>query len=145
MAYAVNADVINEFKALVTSGGAAITTTKIDEWITQAEGLINGMISNKYVTPVTGTESVKILKMITIWLVADRIKEILKVKNVNEDVDQGVKDGSLYKRALDMLKDISKGTLPLTDATLLSSQDGLRSYAADVGLEYTFKRNTDQW
>lgn len=145
MAYATASDIQNEFKNIDFSvSGSSVATAEVSEFISQAEGFINAKISNKYLTPVTGSESVKILKNICIWMVTDRVKEILKVKNVTEDTDQGVREGSLYKRAMDMLKEIASGTLPLPDATAVTTS-AMKSYASDNNLEYTFKKSTAQW
>lgn len=145
MAYASKEDVAGEFKSISYSSTTNPKDSQVDEFITQADAFINAKISNKYVTPVTGADSLSILKNISVWFVADRIKDILKVKNVSDEVDQGVREGSLYKRAMDMLDEIAKGDLILPDATLATSKIGPRSYANDNNLEYTFKKGVNQW
>lgn len=144
MAYCVNTDVQAEFKDIdITSGTAKISSAKIDEFILQADAYINAKIGLRYIVPVTGTLSLKLLKMLSIWLVASRVSKILQIKNSVVENETGEK--SLEDRALEMIDDISKGKLNLEDATLKSSGAGFSSYAQANNLGYTFKKGEDQW
>lgn len=144
MAYSTNSDVRLEFKAMtLNSSTSSILDTTVDGFIAQADALINSKIGLKYVVPVTGAESLKILKTISIYLVADRMAKILQVKTITEENQTAEK--SLRDIAMEMIKDIIDGILLLSDATLKSSGHGFNSFAVDNDLDYTFKKATDQW
>ena len=87
MAYSTNSDIQSEFKNLAYSS-SGITSAEVDEFIAQEDAYIDGRIGNKYDTPVTASNSVKILKTISIQLVAARVKTILAVKTGIPVTDQ---------------------------------------------------------
>jgi len=143
MAYSLNSDVIDEFKSLDTTNGV-IDTTKIDEWIDQADAYINGRIGLLYETPVTGTESLKVLKQISIGLVAQRIVHILETKSITPKGDQAIpKD--LITEAKEKLQMIVDRLLLLSDATERSTEQGVRSYTEENTVTRKFDQTKDQW
>ncbi len=147
MAYCVSTDVVAEFKSLdIVSAGVPVTTAKVSEFISQADAIINAKVGLKYEVPVAAgaTESLKILKQISTWLVANRVKEILRLETGDKKVEL-LATGNLEKKAFAMLDEIVKGTLKLSDATLATSADGVRSFAVDNDEEHTFKKGEDQW
>lgn len=152
MAYAVYTDVQSEFKKLTFDADSVISSSEVTEWITQSENYINAKIGLKYSVPVSATDSpqsVSILKMVSIWLVADRIKEILTVRTGNSATEQTSDVKITYRdKAEKMLKDIVGGILPLPDATLGSTSDGVKSYSyteAQSDTPQTFQRAVRQW
>lgn len=146
-AYAAAADVEAEFKSISFSGsGAQVTTTEVNEWIDQAEAEINGRIAARYSVPVSGSESLKILKQITIWLCADRVKDVMEMKKVStEELKQDVRVPGLYEKAKKMLKDIVSGELLLSDADLANAHQGISSFATSLDEPHQFKKGEDQW
>lgn len=146
MAYCTYTDVQNECKGLDLNASSAVTSSKITTFITQADAYINSKIGLKYVTPVTGTEALLVLQMISSWLVVDRVKDILTTRTGNAQRDQTsepvVTPGMKAER---MLKDIVAGNLLLSDATLNSSSDGVQSHTYTEGEEHTFQKGEDQW
>ncbi len=131
MAYCANTDVQAEFKSL-TYNSAGVTSAKVDEWITQADAYINSKVGVKYLVPVTSAASpisFSVLKMISTWLVADRVKDILYTLTGTPSADQNSKQGDLK----------------LSDATLVSSSDGVSSFSYENGEEHTFQKNVNQW
>lgn len=147
MAYCVASDVTSEFKRVDFSlANSAVTTAEVTEFISQADQFIDSKIGLKYEVPVTGANSLKILKQISIYLVAYRIKRILEVKVATPDPNaQDVQNQNLRQIALDMLKDIVDGLLLLSDATLASSGNGVGSYAYSNDQVAQFDRDTEQW
>lgn len=142
MAYSINADVVNEFKSLDTSG--RISKTKIDTWIGQADAYINGRIGLIYSTPVTATESLLILKEISIGLVAQRVAKILETKSITPQGDQAIpKDLIVLAEA--RLKMIVERKLVLPGADKVSSNDGVSSYTGSNDVQRAFKQGVDQW
>lgn len=142
-AYSANADIVNEFKSLdITSG--VIDSTKIDEFIDQSDAYINGRIGLVYKTPVTGTESLKILKNISIGLVAERIARILKTKSASPTGDQLVFADLIVQAKAD-LDLIADRKLLLSDADERSTQAGVQSFSSENLVVREFKLNVDQW
>jgi len=141
MAYSTNAQVVLEFKSLGTGAGSTIPTSTIDSWITEADSYIDGRLSTLYVTPITGTISLSIVKTISIWLVVDRINAKMQVKNAGRK--EGLKD---YRQlAEDMIKDILLGNIRLHDATRARSDGGIASYQNDNDIESSFDMTVDNW
>lgn len=146
MAYCVIDDVKAEFKSITFTGSdAAVTEADVTEFIVQADAEINSRIGLRYQVPVTAeATALSLLKMISIWLVSARIKEITEVKDVREEVNQDVKADSA-SRARKMLDQIAKGEINLIGATLASTADGVNSYVSANNVERVFKKDTDQW
>lgn len=145
MAYSVVADIQNEFKDTVFSSTTAVTDDDVEDFITSADAVINGYLSSKYVVPFLDATSLAIMKMISIWLVKARILSILSVKAPQTPATQDPDGPSLYKQAMNLLKNIKDGTLQLPDATLISSQDGLTSFLMNEDVSYDFHRQENDW
>jgi hypothetical protein len=144
LAYCTTSDVTNEFKKL-TLNDSTISTAKVTEWISQADAYIDGKVGLKYTTPVSGaTESLKILKQISTWMVAGRVKQALDQDTGDDRLEQITK-GDLEKKAKAMLQEIVDGKLLLSDATIRRSGDGVKSFAVDEEEEHTIKKGEDQW
>lgn len=143
MSYSNFQNVIDEFKNLNTTTGL-ITDDKITEWISQEDAYINGRIGLIYDTPVTGTESLKVLKKISIGLTAQRIARILETKTNAVKGEQNIpKD--LIQEAKDDLQLIVERKLLLSDADYISSDQGVKSYTSDNSVSRTFDTTTQQW
>lgn len=146
MAYATRDQIAAEFKDISFTSSTPVSDTQVDDFISRVEAMVNAKVGQRYETPVTGTESVKILREIVVNLVADKVRDIVEVKSVpKEDLEQGARQRTGTLEAKRMLKQIVEHELPLPDATLISNKDGHRSFAVDNDLELTYKRNTDQW
>jgi hypothetical protein len=143
MAYSLNTDVQAEFKNLTYSSNG-ITSAEVDEFISQEDAYINGIVGRKYETPVTGSDSLKILKTISVQLVAARVKRILAVKTGIAETDQD-SSTNLQAMALKKLDEIALGKLLLSDATLGRASDGVNSFAVSDDLSHIFKRDVQQW
>ncbi len=142
MAYSLNTDVTDEFKNIDTSG--LITTTKIDGWIAQADAYIDGRIGLIYSVPVTGVNSLLVLKEISIGLVAQRIAYILEVKSITPKGDQYIPK-NLIEQAEKRLDLITERKLILSDADEASSNAGVSSYTSENTVNRTFDVTKDQW
>lgn len=143
MAYSLNADVIDEFKSIDTTNGK-ITTAKIDEWISQADAYIDGRVGLIYDTPVTGANSLSILKWISIGLTAQRIAQVLATKSITPKGEQCIpKD--LIKEAEFKLGLIANRKLILDDATEKSSTSGVSSYTGENTVNRAFDQSKQQW
>lgn len=144
MAYATKEDVAKEFVNITFDSTGKVKDTDVDSWIAEEEAFANGKIGLKYVTPVTGTESLLIMKKITVMLVAHKVRFKLDVKTINEQLDQGgITD--LRSQAIKMLEKISLGKHLLPDAALRSTNDGVSSFTVKAGEKNFFKKGVDQW
>lgn len=142
MSYCGEQDVKNEFKNIVWDTTNGIASSTITEWCNQESSVIDSYLSAIYVTPVTGAVSVLTLKKIAIMMVSSRVKKTLQVKEVNQANQDQVIDE--YATALEMLSNISKGLLILTDATLISnSNQSLKVFYSAV--EPVINKDADQW
>ena len=142
MAYSTNSDVTDEFKSIDTSG--LISTAKIDEWISQDDEYIDGRIGLLYETPVTAVKSLKIVKQISIGLVAQRIAFILETKSITPKGDQAIPK-NLITEAKERLQMIVDRKLLLSDATERSTHAGVKSFTSDNVVARKFDLNVNQW
>jgi phage gp36-like protein len=146
MAYSTTAQVASEFKDITFNATSAVTDTEVDRFIEEADAEIDGRVGKRYEVPVTGTASLKILRTISIGIVADRIRDILELKNPTmPELEQGIRPKSSAAKARKMLEQISKGDLLLSDATLANAHMGMKSFAVDEGLEYEYQSGVPQW
>ncbi|MCK5608285.1 hypothetical protein KAR91_40765 [Candidatus Pacearchaeota archaeon] len=143
MAYSTNADVVKEFKSIDTTNGV-ISDAKIDEYIAQADAYINGRVGLVYETPVTGTNSLLILKEISIGFVAQRIAFILETKSITPTGDQAIPK-NLIEQAESRLTMIAEKTLILDDAEEKSSNGGVSSYTSENNVTRNFQQGVQQW
>lgn len=144
MAYVTPAQIAAEFKSMTIGATGPVNTTNLADFIAQADAEINSRLAVKYSTPITGTEALIIMQMISTYLVKARIQSILRVKTGKEDPDQDTAD-NLRKIAITLLDQLAKGTSILTDATLAVSADGVKSRASDDEVENHFDLESDQW
>lgn len=143
MAYATYTDVQSEFKQIdFTASNSVLSTTEVAEFITQEEALLDGEVSQIYEIPVTGSQSISMMKMMTILMVKARIVDILAVKVGTSSPEQGSSGDALRTRVEKMLEKIKKKTLLLPDATLLSSTGGIKSYNVDNDITPLFERES---
>jgi len=156
MAYCTTTQVAATFRKLTIGASTNVTTTEVTEWIEEADAEIDGRIGVKYDTPVTGAESLKILRPISIALVVPRVRAAL----ANHEAPATAKDQKAFTPAVLTVSEANKkldmiceGRLLLSDATLRSTRDGVADFATDNNFENYFKRNSecpigdesDQW
>lgn len=116
-------DIEGEFKGIYFKGDTAVTAAIVTSWIKQETAYINGVISRRYVTPVTDDyeEAFLILKRICTFRVAERVKNKLEVKTGNTQTDQEVKQPNFTRTPNADLKDIAEGKILLKDVPLINS------------------------
>jgi hypothetical protein len=84
--------------------------------------------------------------MISIAIVADRIRAIMEVKTSGKDSAQTTRRLMDTKAVLQMLKDIYNGDIELVGGTpLLNSGSPLYSETYAIGAKPFFKMNKRQW
>lgn len=151
MAYATVGDIQSEFREISfdDDSGDAISEAEVTEFIDQEEAIINATISNRYEVPVTGAESLKILKMISIAYVAYRVAKILNLKDdlpiPKGFVPQTLNEGSAFVKAQKQLMAIQSGKIILNDAVARSTGQGVKSYNAENSISSLWERDKKQW
>jgi len=144
MAYSALADVQNEFKKMTFDSTTSITDTQVNDWIAQADAEIDSIVGLRYIVPITGVNSLLILKRISVEIVAERIKDVLEVKT-DEKVSQNIRNINKVLTARDKLKLISTGDMLLSDALIAGSNAGVTSFTSSNGVEHKFRAGEDQW
>lgn len=144
MAYCVLAQVIAEFKDVNISVTTPVTVADVNRFIEEADACIDSSLSQRYTVPVTGAQSLIVVRNLSIMIVAQRIKDILKVKTGKEDANQDGR-GNLRGLAEKKLKAIVDRAINLTDATEKSAGAGVKSYTSSNDVPHIFERGTDQW
>lgn len=152
MTYATVAEINSEFKSMtpaLTGSDGALIESEIEAFIEQEEAFINETISNRYTVPVSGTQSIKVLKSISIAFVAYRVAKVLNLKKhipiPDKFAPQDLNEGSAYKIAKERLKAIQNGDVVLQDAEALTTGQGISSYNSTNNISQIWKRDTKQW
>lgn len=151
MAYTTSSEVESDFKNTSFKPAADaeptnVTSEDVDQFIKEADALINSYIGQKYVTPVTTGDCLELLKLYSRSLVSDRIRGILEVKQaVTTDADQKPKRTMSYEDVIKELGKIRDGKTALIGATLLNPNGSFFSsnYANDV--EPEMRKGERQW
>ncbi len=147
MAYCTIADIEADFKGITFA--ASGTTISIDEAqaiIDQTSAYIDGRVGLKYVTPVTGTGALLILKAICVYICGERVKNILEVKTGAIQVESDKKQmNNIARTPKDDLELIVKGLLLLDGATLRGSDQGVSSFNSDNCVQHTIDVRRQQW
>lgn len=105
MAYATNSDVASLFRDITFDANTAVTDSEVDSIIEEVEAEINALLYDHYVVPITGTESLKIMKTISRYKAAHVVKTILEANEQYSDKVQEIQT-NLEKKAMEMLKKI---------------------------------------
>jgi len=133
-----------EFKRISFTVDTAVTLAEVTRFIEEASAHIDSVLSNVYITPVTGTVSLLVLQQVCIWLVAQRVKDIQALKTSKENTDQITNEARLDKKALDMLKKIINDEMALPDALKVTT-GSVSSYNVRNNITSIFKRDEQQW
>lgn len=125
MSYCSVPDVASDFKNITFNATSTVTDSEVESFIEQESAFMDSMICSVYVVPVTGTQSLLLLKKIAIHLVADRVRHVLYTKTGQDNKDQDTKGlKSLSRDPRGDLKMIQSGALKLADAVALTSNIG---------------------
>jgi hypothetical protein len=105
MAYTTSDDIIREVRGLEVSSETVVTEDDLTEWIAQTDAYIDGRLSSYYETPITAAAAKKIVKNISTYKVAHRVKLKLELNSENSDKKQDVQ-GNLDLQAEKMLNQL---------------------------------------
>ncbi len=148
MSYCEIDDITREFAGVdFSASGAKVTEEDVENWIEEADAYIDSKLASVYTVPITGTQSLLVIKTISILIVSDRVERKLGVQTPSKELDNKGQSLSLYKRADKMLDDLQKETTVLSDATKGNSTDGVGSPAITSSCppEVVFKKGRQQW
>ncbi len=147
MAYSTSTEVTSDFKNITFSTTTMVTTADVDQFIVEADALINSYIGMRYSTPVAADAStLALLKLFSRTLVADRIKKIMEVKQTtNTTANQDVRGAYSTRDVMSQLKQIQNGDLKLSGATLNATGGGIFSNNVANAVEPVFKKGCKQW
>lgn len=145
MAYTTKTAIQSEFKDITFDTSTAVTSTDVNEFISQEEALLEAEIAAIYLTPITASGSLPIMKNLSTMRVKARILDILYVKTGNPDVDQGSGAEGIRENVQKILDKIKDKILILPGATLAESSGGVKSYVSANSVTHLFERDTDQW
>ncbi len=145
MPYTTVAAVQAEFKKLTISATTNLTDTEVNEFISQHDAIIDARLGGRFVTPITGTEALKIVKLISTGLTVCRVQDVLHVRTGSQKTDKDLIRPKVCKNAEMLLEGIVSGKVKLGDATLITGGDGFNSGNVDNSVEPFFERGVDQW
>ena len=146
MAYCLAADIQKDFPGVVFDTTSKVKLADIPDFITDADALIDSYLSARYVVPVTGSESLAVLKFYSRTLVSDKVKGLLEIKQqTNQNANQNVRSGLTSRDILKLLADLRDGNSQLPDAVLAKSGGGINSFNVKNGVVPEFKKDTEAW
>jgi len=106
MAYTTVAKVKSMFRNIkFDASSSAVTESEVEKFITDADTWIDAKLNPYYTTPITGTESLKIVDMISKYLAAHTVKTILELTTQSSSKNQEVQS-NLRKLAEKMIEEL---------------------------------------
>lgn len=149
VSYATTDDIESEFKSIdFSSSDTSVSTPDVSGFIEQESAYITSYLQGVYNLPLTDTDGLKILKRITISLVAFRVASILDFTHsvqVSQSMTiQKIKGGAAYKQALSDLKMIKGGDLVIS-STELRDNSAPASYNSEQAVDPVFSTTEQQW
>lgn len=148
MAYTTKTEVQGDFKDTTFTTTSNVTAANVDQFIVEADALINSYIGTVYTVPVSAAGDGKnLLKLLSRSLVAARIKRILEVvQKTSEDANQNILGVLLSpSQVMKILKDIQEKNIALAGAEPLISGAGFYSSNAANSVEPVIKKDEKQW
>lgn len=147
MAYATKELVTADFKDIEFTSTTNVKDTDVDQFIVEADALINSFVGQRYVVPVASGSGLELLKLYSRSLVAYRIKRIMEVKqDKGADANQNVVSVLLTpKQVMELLEMIKDGDLVLDGATPLTSRGAFRSGNVSNDVCPVIKKDEKQW
>lgn len=146
MAYCTTDDIAADFANMVFDADSKVKDSDVESFITDSDALINSYLGGRYIVPITGTESLKLMKLYSRSLTSDKIKGILEIKQqTNTGANQNVRTGLGTKDVIRLLEDLRDGNTQLPDAALAKTAGGISSFNVREGKTPTFQKDVDSW
>ncbi len=146
MAYSTKDNVESEFKNVTFDATSKVTETEVDEFIAEADLTVDSFLSRRYVVPVTGVQTLILVRKFSRQLTAARCAPIIGVQtNFERTTNNKEEKSSVISGIMRHLKAISKGEADLpSDATLKPSKSSGR-FVISSGETDKFDYDKDQW
>lgn len=157
MAYTTVAKVKSMFRNIkFDSSSSAVTESEVDQFIADADVWIDAVLDPYYVTPITGTNSLKIVDMISKYIASHTVKTILELTTQTSAKKQDVQS-NLRKLAESMLDKLiphydkktkvwEDALTPLPDATKKDvAPEGDSGFSYPTITDPTFTKGGDNW
>lgn len=149
MTYALQSHVVGEIKGVNINSSSLVTDTKLGQMLEEADAEINSYINGRYVLPIADANALVFLRKLEIDIVVYRVTKILSIKNSQPIADnriiQDVSHSSVFRQAMNTLKDLRDGKMQLHDAELKTATAKVKSYNNSNDVEPVFKMDEQQW
>jgi len=158
MAYTTSSKVSSMFRDITfdSDSNTAITTSEVEDLITEIDGEIDSQLYPFYVVPITGAEALKVVGLISKLKVTHIVKTILEQNEQVSSLKQDVQSGNLEARAQKLLDDLipikdKRGNLcaakkVLTDATAKEvPPSGGARFKSSSNADPVFQKGVDTW
>jgi phage gp36-like protein len=144
MAYSDSNDIQALIKWVTFSNTSKVTLTELQQYISDADTIIDSKLERIYQVPITNADDINILKYISARLAAVEIAQVL-VLHANGQIPPTII--KWQDAAYDRLEKILDGTIDLPNSTKLTSNKGLYSYTADENndCEAIWSMKDDNW
>lgn len=149
MGYCSVEDIQAEFKQITFDRTTLVTIEKVNQFIVEADAVVNSYISKRYAVPITqDASSVSLMRLYSRTIVRDRVRAILSVKqsggntSANSDV-RGVEFST--RDVMSALRDLQTSKTALTGATLLVTGGAFSSFNVDHSIGPIFQKGKRQW
>jgi len=144
MAYATRANIESEFKNVVFSATTLVTITEVDEAIAETDLVIDSFLSRRYVVPVTGINTLILVRGYSKQIVAARIGPTLGIKSNSQKTDNP-KNETPAGHIMKMLKLISEGKADLPADATFKTQSTTAKFHTEKRDERIFDVQKQQW
>lgn len=148
MAYASQSDIENEMNGGAFDAGSGVTSGGLAEMLDQESAVIDQYLSTQYVTPVTDSTAIKVLKKICTDFVVFRVAKALRQSEglTDNSEPRDVSESAAYRESLRLLKMFSSGQLALSGAAKQESKKKIMGFTPDKSTtENVFKKDEKQW
>lgn len=151
MTYATEADITAELKNMTFGSTKSITSDAVSDFLAQADAQINMFIGKRYETPVTGAESLLVLRKVAVDIVVYRVTKILDLtKSIpipDKAIPQNITEGTAYRQSIDLLKAIRDDKMDLPGEAEINVDSGLASFNTEAGVDNPaiFQKGVMQW
>jgi len=117
MAYCIVSDVQSMFKNITFAATDAITDTEVSNWIDEESAILDSLLRARYNIPLTGTNSLEVLKKVCAFIVAGRVDVILN-QSTGINAEKIQYSETLWDQGKMLWKGIKDNTIVLDDIDL---------------------------
>lgn len=144
MAYSDSNDIQSLIKWVTFTNTSKITITELEQYISDADTIIDSKLEKIYQVPITNMDDINILKYISARLAASEVAQVL-VLHASGQIPPVI--SKWQKSAYEQLEKIMDRTIDLSNSTKLVSNKELYSYTADTNNECTprWTMSSDEW